>query len=104
MIYVFNDEWPYLYPPADEVYTIFFVKIFSGTSAPRILKFGTNIRYDLLYRVRQNQHLLIIFFTCPFFFLCNKFFLIDLPGTSASRISIYHWVRLLVSCKRETAS
>ena len=29
----------------------YFFKDFSGTTAPRILKFGTNIGYDLLYRV-----------------------------------------------------
>ena len=28
-----------------------FVKDFSGTALPRILKFGTNIRYDKLYCV-----------------------------------------------------
>ena len=33
----------------------FFIKDFSGTTAPMILKFGTNIGYDL-YCVRQNQH------------------------------------------------
>ena len=32
------------------------VKDFSGTTAPRILKFGTNVGYDLLYCVRENQH------------------------------------------------
>ena len=32
------------------------VKDFSGTTAPRILKFGTNVRYDLLYCVKENQH------------------------------------------------
>ena len=32
----------------------FFVKDFSGTSAPRILKFATNLWYDLLYFVKQN--------------------------------------------------
>ena len=31
------------------------VKDFSGTTAPRILKFGTNIGYDLLHCVRENQ-------------------------------------------------
>ena len=35
---------------------LFFVKDFTVTTAPRILKFGTNIGYDLLYCVRQNQH------------------------------------------------
>ena len=32
------------------------VKDFSGTTAPRILKFGTNIGYDLLYCLKENQH------------------------------------------------
>ena len=31
------------------------VKNSSGTTAPRILKFGTNVGYDLLYCVRENQ-------------------------------------------------
>ena len=31
------------------------VKDFSGTTAPRILKFGTNVGYDLLRCVRENQ-------------------------------------------------
>ena len=33
----------------------FFVKDFSGTTEPRILKFGTNVGYNLLYCVRANQ-------------------------------------------------
>ena len=32
------------------------VKDFSGTTMPRILKLGTNVGYDLLYRVKENQH------------------------------------------------
>ena len=32
------------------------VKDFSGTSVPRILKFGKNVGYDLLYCVKENQH------------------------------------------------
>ena len=32
------------------------VKDFLGTTAHRILKFGTNIVYDLLYCVKENQH------------------------------------------------
>ena len=35
-----------------------FVKDFSGTALPRILKFGTNIRYDRLYCVLKNQPLI----------------------------------------------
>ena len=30
-------------------------KIFAGTAVPRILKFGTNVGYDL-YCVKENQH------------------------------------------------
>ena len=30
------------------------VKDFSGTTAPRILKFGTNVGYDLLYCVKEK--------------------------------------------------
>ena len=33
----------------------FFVKDFSGTTVPRILKFGTNIGYDKLYCVLKNE-------------------------------------------------
>ena len=32
------------------------VKNLSGTTAPRISKFGTNVGYDLLYCVKENQH------------------------------------------------
>ena len=31
------------------------VKDFSGTTAPRILKFGTNVGYNWLHCVRENQ-------------------------------------------------
>ena len=34
---------------------VIFVKDFSGTALPRILKFGTNIRYDKLYCVYKIQ-------------------------------------------------
>ena len=30
-------------------------KDFSGTTVPRILKFGTNVGYDLLYCIKENQ-------------------------------------------------
>ena len=33
-----------------------YFKGFSGTTARRILKYDTNIGYDYLYHVRQNQH------------------------------------------------
>ena len=31
-------------------------KDFSGTTVRRILKFGTNVGYDLMYCVKENQH------------------------------------------------
>ena len=34
---------------------LFFVKDFSGTTTPRILKFGTNVGYDKLYCIKENQ-------------------------------------------------
>ena len=50
----------------------FFVKDFSGTTEPRILKFGTNVGYNLLYCVGENQtppayhfHYLSIFSISP---------------------------------------
>ena len=52
----------------------FFVKDFSGTTVPRILKFSTNIGYDKLYCVLKNQqHMAYQSLFCPFFFL-SKFF------------------------------
>ena len=36
------------------------VKDFSGTTAPRILKFGTNVGYNLLYCVKENQSAALI--------------------------------------------
>ena len=50
------------------------VKDFSGTTGPRILKFGTNVRYDL-YCVKENQLAAVyhIPYIYPFiFFLSNK--------------------------------
>ena len=52
---------------------------------PRILKFCTNIGYDKLYCVLKNQpHMAISLFICPFFFLSNKFFHHSSESISAS--------------------
>ena len=53
----------------------FVSKDFPGTTVPRILKFGINVGYDLLYCVKENQpasayHCLIY----PFFFLSKQMF------------------------------
>ena len=42
---------------------------------PRILKFGINVGYDLLYCVKENQHAAIYYsLICPFFFLSKQIF------------------------------
>ena len=33
----------------------FFIRDFSGTNSLRILKYGTNVGYDLLYCVKENR-------------------------------------------------
>ena len=43
-------------PHSNVIHREICVKDFSGTTSPRILKFGTNVEYDLLYCVRENQH------------------------------------------------
>ena len=49
------------------------VKDFSGTTVPRILKFSTNVGYDFLYCVKENQHAAAYYsFICPFFFLSKQ--------------------------------
>ena len=52
----------------------FSVKDFSGTTVPRILKFGTNIGYDKLYCVLKNQPNMAYQFLYLSIFLSNKFF------------------------------
>ena len=59
------------------------VKGFSGITAPRILKFGANIGYDYLYRVRENQHPHVYHsLYLSIFFLFVKYF----SGSTAPRI------------------
>ena len=48
---------------------------FSGTSALRILKFGKNVGYDLLYCIKENQPAAAYHcFICPFFVLSKQIF------------------------------
>ena len=48
----------------------YFVKDCTGTTKPRMMKFDTNLGYDKLYCVSENQPPpLSISFICPFFFL-----------------------------------
>ena len=67
------------------------VKDFSGTTAPRILKFGTNVGYVLLHCVRENQppdayHFLylLIFLSLQANFLLQISRLLWEPGSSNS--------------------
>ena len=52
----------------------FVSKDFSRITVPRILKFDTNVQYDL-YCVKENQPPpAYLSFICPFFFLSNQIF------------------------------
>ena len=53
----------------------FFVKDFSGTTVPRILKFGTNIGYDKLYYVlKKEPHMAYQSLYLSIFLSCQKYF------------------------------
>ena len=69
----------FLFPPlllnVIHVHREICVQGFSGTTAPRILKFDTNVAYDSLYCVKKiNMLLLIIPLICLFFFLSKQIF------------------------------
>ena len=70
------------------VLLFFFIKDFSGTTAPRILKSGINIGYDLLYHVRENQrpHSYHSLYLSIFSFSPIKFFIKEFAGTTACKI------------------
>ena len=95
------DNWPLSVlniPSAYELYRGYIVVVFSvtmfvcpcvnffsvtdlsGTNLPRILKFGTNIEYDLLYCERKNQPHAYHFLICPFFFSPINLFHTDLSA------------------------
>ena len=63
-----------------------FVKDFSGTTLPRILKFGTKIKYDRLYCVLKNQpHMAYQSLYLSIFLSFQQFFhLISLASISAT--------------------
>ena len=75
--------------PSSVVHKKICVKDFSGTTAPRILKFGTNVGYDLLHCVRESQppdmyHFLYfsIFLSLQSNFLLQIFWLLREPESS----------------------
>ena len=60
---------------------------FAAINSPKILKFGTNIGYDLLYCVGQNQHPHAYYsLYLSIFFSPTKFFIKDFSGITAPRI------------------
>ena len=70
------------------------VNNFSGTTVPKILKFGTNVGYDLLYCVKENEHaVLIIPLICPFFLSLSKFSVTNFLATMRASLQILytHW-------------
>ena len=62
-------------------------KDFSGTTAPRSLKFGTNVGYDLLYCVKENQLLLLIIaLFVDFSFSPSKFSVTNFLASMRARV------------------
>ena len=67
------------------------VKDFSGTTAPRILKFGTNVAYDLLHCVRDNQPPDAYHFLYLSIFLSPvKFSVTDFSASMRARVFKFH--------------
>ena len=68
-----------------------FVKDFSGTTKPRILKFGTNIKYDRLYCALKNQPYMAYQSLYLSIFLSFQLFfhLISLASISATVFKLY---------------
>ena len=65
-----------------------YVKDCAATTATRILKFNTNIGYDLLYCVRENQCVHVYHFLnlSIFLFLPIKFFITDFSAPVRARV------------------
>ena len=79
-----------------------FVKDFSGTTWPRILKSSTKLGKEQLYCVLKNQpHIAYQSLICPFFFLSNKLSVTDFLASIIDRVfkfyihdednQIYYW-------------
>ena len=54
--FIFAFFFHFSIPHSNVIHREICVKDFWGTTVPRILKFGTNVGYDLLYCVKENQH------------------------------------------------
>ena len=83
--------------------TFVFVKDFSGNTLPRILKFDTNIDYDLLYCVREKQHPNVYHFLYLYIFLSLQYFvsqISQLLSVPVFKLCI-HLQRVKVYCVQE---
>ena len=83
--------FPFFHLSLNVIHREICVKDFLGTTMSIILKFSTNIGYDMLYCVKENQppdayHSL--YCICPFFFLFNQIFC----------------YRFLSSCERQSSN
>ena len=85
---------------------LLFIKDFSGTTEPRILKFRTNVGYNLLYCVKDIQpsdtyHFL--YKICPFFFLPIKLFVTEFSAPITARVFKFctHLERGQIHCGKE---
>ena len=69
------------------------VKDFSRNTVPRILKFSTNVGYDLLYCEKETQHAAAYYsFICPFFFLSKQIFCYKFLSFSESQSSNFVYI------------
>ena len=82
-----------------------FIKDFSATTATKILKFNTNIGYDLLYWVRENQHAHSChsLYLSIFLFLPIKVFVTDFSAPVRARVFKFciHLQRVEIYRKRK---
>ena len=97
------------------IYREICVKDFSGTTAPRILKFGTNVGYDWLHCVRENQPPESGQVYCGtenqdpeiYFYLLFPCLLFSISHSNVIprilKFGAKCWVWLVVLCKRESA-
>ena len=81
------------------------VKDFTGITAPRILKFGTNVGYDLLYCVKETQHAAAYhyLFFVHFSFSPVKLFITEFSAPITARVFKFcvHLERDQVYCGKE---
>ena len=80
------------------------VKQVSGTTAPTIFKFGTNIRYNQLHCERENQnpHAYHSFYLSIFLSLQKKLCSLDFSGTIRPRIlKVSTIIGFYLYCTRE---